>query len=96
MTLKEGLKKLKAPEPAASEHSKVGTVHSMSAGYDDDGTCEMTVEHPAPKAGKGDDAPTPVAPRSTVKIPQAHASRFAIGDKVKLTTKVEPVTKGAD
>jgi hypothetical protein len=100
MTLREGIKKLKDSDTESpSEHVKEGTVHSLSAGYDDDGMCDISIETPAPKAGKGDgekDSPPAMAPHVSAKIPAKHAGRFAVGDKVRLTTRVEKVTKGAD
>lgn len=97
MTLRDKIKGMREEktEPA-SEHVIEGEVHGIDAGYgEDEEMANLTIAPPAPKAGKGEDA-VPSAPHVHAKIPKGHTGRFAVGDKVKLTTRVEKVTKGAD
>lgn len=101
MTLRAKLKSMREEDTeSASEHMQEGEIESMGPAYDDDTMCHVGVKLPdAPKAGKGDNKKgvSPVMDRSiTAKIPKAHTGRFALGDKVRVTTRLEKVTKGAD
>ena len=103
MTLRAKLKSMREEDTEpASEHMQEGEIESMGPAYDDEKMVHVGVKlPPAPKAGKGDNekgkGPSVAMDRSvTAKIPKGHSGRFALGDKVRVTTRLEKVTKGAD